>query len=278
MSVDPNDIETSQASREPIADDNPQFYAWILRLASQIKGISEPVQNINYNSMYKTWGFNVPAIENAARIVRIGRPGFTEGLEVFIGASTVGIQAYDVINAVYVPFYEYATIFYWFDPSGILLASLRPAATGGLAAVGTKAGDDAAAGNNGEFLEAKLLFGSAITLTTTVVADIISLSLTAGDWDVEGLALFQGGATTTVDYLGASISLVSATFPTGAIVGSVLNAYMGGIPFSFAQILMSTGRKRISLAATTTVYLVGLAKFAVAGCTSYGQITARRVR
>lgn len=142
--------------------------------------------------------------------------------------------------------------------------------------VGTTTNDNAAAGSVGEFVSSTVLVGSAVPLTSTVTANVTSISLTAGDWDVWGnIATAVAGATTTSTFAGA-ISVVSATFPTipnggAAFVTSYASpaGQSNGLP---------VGRQRISIAATTTVYLVVSSTFAVSTSSAYGFIGARRVR
>src|SRR5690349_16625741 len=62
---------------------------------------------------------------------------------------------------------------------------------------GTATNDDAAAGKIGEYIESEVLSGSAVSLTTNTAANITSISLTAGDWDVWGAAVYQLGSGTT---------------------------------------------------------------------------------
>ena len=58
------------------------------------------------------------------------------------------------------------------------------------AIIGTTTNDDAAAGKIGEYQSAGIGFGSAISLTTATPANVTSISLTAGDWDVSGVIYF----------------------------------------------------------------------------------------
>lgn len=142
--------------------------------------------------------------------------------------------------------------------------------------IGTTTNNSAAAGSVGEYVSAQRLLASALGIASTVATDITSLSLTAGDWDVGGTAFFIPAAGTTMTlYLGA-ISTVSATLP-----GSDSMAQTGfSIPFTGA----GTGSSfvlpvfRLSLASTTTVYLVTRADFGVSTCTSFGNLWARRIR
>jgi len=142
--------------------------------------------------------------------------------------------------------------------------------------VGTTTNDNAAAGSVGEFVSSTVLVGSAVALTSTIAANVTSISLTAGDWEVWGnIATTVGGGTTSTTFAGA-IHTVSATFPTLPNSGAAF-VYSYNSPAGLPN-AASVGRIRISIAATTTVYLVVSATFAVSTCSAYGFIGARRVR
>lgn len=143
----------------------------------------------------------------------------------------------------------------------------------------TATNDSATAGNLGEYITSVVTSGSPVSLTTGVTSNITSISLTAGDWDVTGVAAFALGATTNTTYLSSSISLTSATsdtsmdrlaiqnYGTGQVIGSA-----GGS----SRITLPT--TRISLAGTTTVYIVSNCGFTVSTAAVYGEIRARRAR
>lgn len=133
---------------------------------------------------------------------------------------------------------------------------------------GTTTNDSPAAGSIGEFVSS--LTGSAVTLTTTVVANITSISLTAGDWDVSGNIQFLPAGTGGT--YAASISTTSATRPSWQ-QESLLIVSEGAA--SAKQ--MPTPVVRISISTTTIVYLVGYAGFS-STMTANGFIRARRVR
>ena len=141
---------------------------------------------------------------------------------------------------------------------------------------GTTTNDNAAAGYVGEIIESEILAGSAVTLFTATPADITSIELTAGDWDVFGNVRFVigSGATMTVSLAGPSTA--SATNPTPPNAGAMFvdtNSYAAG-----KDPMHSFGTRRYSLSGTTTVYLVGYASFSGGTVSAYGYIGARRVR
>jgi hypothetical protein len=143
---------------------------------------------------------------------------------------------------------------------------------------GTTTNDNASAGNVGEYIfSTQVGGGSAIVLSSGVAANITSISLTAGDWDVSANMRFSGGATTTVNAVIGSISATTNTLDE-TDMRSANQIYAGGTPFLYTNITNPIGPARFSLAGTTTVYLVGYCVFAVAACDGWGTIRARRVR
>jgi hypothetical protein len=164
--------------------------------------------------------------------------------------------------------------------SALLIAdttgALSRSGNGGISVQGTNTNDNAAAGNVGEVLSSTILTGSSVALTTTTAINVTSISLTAGDWDVYHLAYFDPAATTNLSLWFASIGLVSATldvtpgryilnrYPGGSVIGGDFGGFMVG--------------DRLSVAATTTVYMVVRADFTVSTCRAFGKLWARRRR
>jgi hypothetical protein len=140
---------------------------------------------------------------------------------------------------------------------------------------GTDTNDDASAGNVGEIIESEILAGSAVALTTNTPVDVTSISLTAGDWDVWGNVTTANNGT-TITALVAAINTVSATQPTAP--GKGARTSVSGISTS-GNCAFPAGKMRLSLASTTTVYLIGQSTFTGGTSNSaYGYIGARRVR
>lgn len=141
---------------------------------------------------------------------------------------------------------------------------------------GTSTNNDAAAGKIGEYITSTVLIGSAVSLTTSIAANITSISLTAGDWDVSGLVWFARNAATSLTQSYAWVSSTSATTPTapdGGITGESTAATTNKTVGS-----RTTGIVRFSLSGTTTIYLSAQEVFTVNTSTAYGMIRARRVR
>lgn len=136
--------------------------------------------------------------------------------------------------------------------------------------VGTTTNDNAAAGSVGEYASNS---ATGVSLTNGVSANLTSVSLTAGDWDVTGVMLISPAGGTTPTSMGLGATTTSATLP--AFPGTIFMPVVATAGFSSA----TTGAvQRFSLASTTTVYLVGQANFSGGTLTASGFIRARRIR
>ena len=77
--------------------------------------------------------------------------------------------------------------------------------------VGTSTNNNAAAGQIGEFVTSTVAIGAAVALTTGVTANVTSIPLTGGDWDVSGVVDHNIAVGTSITQINSGISLVSAT-------------------------------------------------------------------
>lgn len=141
---------------------------------------------------------------------------------------------------------------------------------------GTATNDNAAAGIIGEYIVSSVTTG--VPLTTGTAVNITSISLTAGDWDVWGSVYFVGTSTTTVQYLISSITPTSATLnSTNGFYSST--TYPGSLLYqTSANFSVSVMPVRISLASTTTYFIIAQSAFAVSTQSATGIIQARRAR
>ena len=154
---------------------------------------------------------------------------------------------------------------------------LTPATVAGIK--GTAAADSAQAGSVGEVITATVVTGSSISLTTVTSANVTSIALTAGDWDVWGCVCFTLASSTTMGYLSGGINTTSATLPlnnAGVVTraGAGTNATIDVTVDSVLTIMPI----RINVSSSTTTYLVARAKFGTSTCKAYGTIYARRHR
>ena len=142
---------------------------------------------------------------------------------------------------------------------------------------GTLTNDAAIAGNVGEYVESIIVQGSAAALTTATSLTLTSISLTAGDWDVDTVASFVPANTTSVTQFVVSLGSVAATLNATAgrlgVITTPANVYNGT-----TQAQVSLPPYRISISATTTVYMIVQSTFTVSTNVAYGIIRARRVR
>jgi hypothetical protein len=164
----------------------------------------------------------------------------------------------------------------WFDFFGYIDTQIKALLTAAIASsriTGTTTNDSAAAGIVGEYGEATLVVASAITLANNIPANITSISLLPGDYDVWGVVLYvPGGSTVTTQALGY-IHTVSNTFP-GNDSGQVGGIGGTGGSSSFLPVPQT----RISLAVTTTVYLGSRVNFTSTAPVASGTIKWRRRR
>lgn len=131
----------------------------------------------------------------------------------------------------------------------------------------------------GDYFEAQRLLAVPLAMTTGTAASVTSLSLTAGDWDVQGQVGVITVAATNVNsvagYIDTSVSALSND-KVGIVrenyFAQAINTPSNGTP------ILNTGVTRIRLASTTTVHLVGHAAFATSTLSMFGAIHARRVR
>lgn len=141
--------------------------------------------------------------------------------------------------------------------------------TAGISVSGTNTNDSAASGYVGELLTAN----ATVTLTTGTPANLTSLSITAGDWDVFAIVQFDGAGATVTSDVWASLGTTSATM--NSTLGQSGRWRGAGTTDLFFPMSFSL---RVSLASTTTYYLTGRASFTTSTYGGRGLLRARRVR
>ena len=125
-----------------------------------------------------------------------------------------------------------------------------------------------------EEVSSKVAVGSPVSLTTSTAANITSISLPAGVWDVSGNVNYKLGAATATQAL-SSINTTSATQLADGT--EVYSAVIFGVGISITD-TTSMPRKRLVLTSTTTVYLVGQCAFTAGAVDAYGSLSAVRVQ
>lgn len=143
--------------------------------------------------------------------------------------------------------------------------------TKGVAVRGCSDAGVAAANYVGEVISSTVLQGSPVSLTTVTPADVTSISLPAGDWDVWGNVMILMGGGGTLSIGRAWISTTSATVPDAAL-------YNGQSQIA-VQVLFGQNVPQvvINVNSTTTVYLSTIGTFS-GTADACGSIFARRRR
>lgn len=148
-------------------------------------------------------------------------------------------------------------------------STITPSQTAGI--VGTTTNNNANAGSVGEYSSNS---NAGTGVSTGVTTAITSVSLTPGDWDVEGAVLLQGtGGASLTNCVGGSST--SSTVFGG--IGTYAQLVTGGLGSNGAWV-SPIPTTRYSFSSTTTVYLLANAVFTSGGVTASGLIRARRVR
>lgn len=143
--------------------------------------------------------------------------------------------------------------------------------------MGVTDGSNALTGGNGEQLSASVT--TAVFMTTNTTVNIATLALTAGDWSVSGVAVFNP-VSAAPSALAVAIGTTSATLPTAAQVAAG-TGNMTQYHLSFtngATQTMQTGISRINISAATNVYLTAQGTFSGGTLSATGYVSARRVR
>lgn len=140
---------------------------------------------------------------------------------------------------------------------------------------GATDGSNASAGQIGEYLTNST---TGTSLTTATAANLTSVSLTAGDWDVQCTAQFNPAASTVLASAFVGVSTTSATF--GSLGSSTLfrTTVIGSSGVASLGETLASPVVRVSVSSTTTVYCVGQSSFSTSTMTGDGFIRARRVR
>lgn len=133
---------------------------------------------------------------------------------------------------------------------------------------------NAAAGYVGEYVPATVTSGAAVVLTTGTIANVGSIILTAGDWDINAEVYFSGNTLTTINQIQASITSTTATLNT--VPGMAANDYKFGLALGTlgADPTLAMVGQRITSAGT--YFATAKASFATSTLGAYGIIQARR--
>jgi len=135
----------------------------------------------------------------------------------------------------------------------------------------------AAAGYIRLAITSTIVSGSARSQTTATPANVTSIALTAGDWDLQGQVTYI--ATSVTSAAGAlweaGINTTTATLPTDG--SEAYEPIMNAVTTTTFKQTINISRKIVNSSAATTQYLAAEATFTAGTVTAYGSITARRV-
>ena len=134
--------------------------------------------------------------------------------------------------------------------------------------LGITNGSNAAAGQIGEYISASI---GATAISSGVFTNLLSISLTAGDWEVSGGCAITGSATNIVNIAGGS-SATSATLGPGG------SYFQQSGAANQSALVQSVPTFRYNVTTTTTIYLVVYAGFSTGTASAFGLLQARRMR
>lgn len=134
---------------------------------------------------------------------------------------------------------------------------------------GISSGTAIPAGYKGQLVSSVIAFASATSMSSNTPKNVTSISLTAGNWLINGNIFFQGsGGNMTQN--AAWISASSATVPDQSLYNSTNTA-------GASLWALSAPTFTLSISVTTTIYLTGRVVFGAATATACGGIYAIRV-
>ena len=143
----------------------------------------------------------------------------------------------------------------------------------------TSTNDTPIAGTIGEWKSSIIASSAAAALSSNIASSITSISLTAGDWDVWGTAIFSGPVNTTVTAFQVNIGTTASSVTLAGDGSYGAFGQAAGAPFATVSYrTMPIGPVRATISSTTIYYINGVATFAVSSCSSFGSIYARRAR
>lgn len=139
--------------------------------------------------------------------------------------------------------------------------------------VGTVSTSAPIAGVIGE-IQSSNVFTPGSGITNNVIEAVAQISLTPGDWDVDGVISVLYTSATVTELAGAISTTGSNNFPSSAHT-----AYSGvNRTTSTFNNSVAIPRVRVSISATTTVYLNVRSLFSAGTASAFGHIYARRCR
>lgn len=158
-----------------------------------------------------------------------------------------------------------------------IIGRLDGKGTGGIEVKGTSTNDSASAGYVGEVISSTVAQGSAVSISSATYGVVTSISLSAGDWDVQGQLAFIGTPTGITQFLGGINSSNSTVGNVEDLASSRFGLDCASYSLATPQVF-SVAPCRVSVSTTTTYYLLGRMSFSGGSASVCGRIWARRAR
>jgi hypothetical protein len=137
---------------------------------------------------------------------------------------------------------------------------------------GVTDGSDALPGQIGEYIMANRTINLAVP--NNVNTDITSITLTPGDWDVQGAVYFLASSSAGSDELRAWVNTVSVTQPSGNTGGlAIMSTTSAGLTN-----MLAIPPIRASGATGATVFLSCWTQYGTGSMNVQGYVRARRMR
>src|SRR5690606_35307922 len=147
---------------------------------------------------------------------------------------------------------------------------LRGKGTSGAQVQGRSGGLNASAGYVGEYISSSIGVGSKISLTTATPANVTSISLTAGDWDISWCLLFETANTTSMTVIRGGLNTATATVGSSSQSASQFTMQWAAFVPGITTFQQNGARSRQSLSGTTTIYLNAQSTFTINSMFVYG--------
>ena len=132
-----------------------------------------------------------------------------------------------------------------------------------------------ASGTIGEYKTTTLLAVAGAGETSATALGILSISLSAGDWDCYATTSRNLTASTSFTIMEASINLTSGTIGTQGQEGTVINHTAANV-FGVTGWDQLIGPVRETLSATTSIFLSVDDTFSASTSSAYGLLRCRR--
>ena len=135
---------------------------------------------------------------------------------------------------------------------------------------------NATTGYEGEYMSSLVAEGSKVSGATTTAENMTTLSLTAGDWDVEGHVNFYLDTLDAGEFqIEAGFNTTTKTLPTDGTQHYCMVEF-ADVTTGYTTITLT--RKRYNVNTNTTVYCVFKSTYSGTDIAAFGSMTARRVR